>query len=173
MHMKLICGKNKFKKFIFEMFDNLYKVFGIIEDNTDYLQIHSLRLEREGAKLLRLRNPAHIAVETLCTTTLCHARTIATLSPIRFKNLVNTCSDLNARSLITLVQWLQTDPKYLGQLTTKLKLIGQEETGSVGHVVNDVMELLEMEKSREMWRKSSDPDDDEEESKPTPYGLSI
>jgi hypothetical protein len=77
---------------------------------------------------------------------------------------VNTCSDLNARSLISLVQWLQIDPKYLGQLTARLKLIGQEEEGNVGHVVKDIGALLEMEKNCELWRKSSDPEEDEEES---------
>ena len=127
-------------------------------------QVQSLKLERESAKLLRLKNTTHTATEVLCTSIVHHAKTISGLSPTRHRETLIACNDLNARSMLTLVQWLQSDQKYLSQLTSKLKLIGQEDTGSIEHVVRDVAELLSMEKNYEMWRRNADIEDDEDES---------
>jgi len=66
--------------------------------------------------------------------------------------------------MLTLVQWLQSDPKYLSQLTSKWKLISQEDEASISHVVRDMAELLNMEKNCEMWKRNPDIEDDDDDS---------
>ena len=64
--------------------------------------------------------------------------------------------------MLALVQWLQMDAKYLGQVTSKLKLIGQEDQTGISQVAKDIGTLLEMETNKTMWGKHPDDDEDDE-----------
>jgi hypothetical protein len=74
---------------------------------------HLLKIERQSAKLLNA-NSDHSGAIDLLSSSVSHF-----LSHGNWKRMQEGC-EMNARSLLTLVQWLQAEPKLLGRSLTQM-----------------------------------------------------
>lgn len=103
-------------------------------------------IEREGAKLLYSKNLAHDAIETLCTSIVSAFDAMkAPASSSLSKSALATAAELNARSLVTLVKWLQTDTKYAAQVASQLRQIRQDEEVDVLMIARKLKILTDLE----------------------------
>lgn len=109
---------------------------------------HLLKIERNGAKLLKSMGQSADAIEVLAGSTCRFLDQDATGSFSMPKALRSVCCDLNARSLVSLVQWLQVDYKNLG------RVVGQMKTDEENGLATTVRKLLFWE--NEMTRNLSE-----------------
>lgn len=118
-------------------------------------QVKLINIEREGAKLIHSKGQCREAIETLAVSIVGHAQNNAATTPIsvQSKDIVQKTSELNARSLLSLVQWLQQDYKHLAMLASQVQLGGQGDEGSVAAGVRNVKILMELEQSGIQQRK--------------------
>ena len=119
-----------------------------------------MHVEREGAKLLHVTGQHREAIETLSRSIVGNL-TIAS-SQVHPKEHVSVCSELNARSLLALVKWLQADHKSLAALMSQLKLNGQGDESATTHVAQNLKQLLEQERDSVQQKKGISLDDGEE-----------
>lgn len=115
----------------------------VYTSNSAIERMKLLRIEREVAKLLHARGQHRDAIETLSTSIVNEANGVTGTS----KETVALCQELNTRSLLSLIQWLQVDHKNLSVLASQLKVIGQGDEVGVTAVARNLKLLLEMEES--------------------------
>ena len=115
----------------------------IYTSNSAIERVKLLRIEREVAKLLHARGQHRDAIETLSTSIVNEATGLSA----GVKDTVAVCQQLNTRSLLSLVQWLQLDHKNLSALASQLKVIGQGDEVGVTAVARNVKLLLELEET--------------------------
>ena len=115
----------------------------IYTSNSAIERVKLLRIEREVAKLLHARGQHRDAIETLSTSIVNEATGLSAGA----KDTVAVCQQLNTRSLLSLVQWLQLDHKNLSALASQLKVIGQGDEVGVTAVARNVKLLLELEEA--------------------------
>ncbi len=122
---------------------------GVRISNGTVDQLKLLKMERETAKLLQCKGQNREAIETMSTSIVAHAKLNAqTISAIQNRELHATCTELNSRSLVTLVQWLQADYKNLGVLTSQLKVIGQGDDTNATYLVRNLKLLVDLEQTK-------------------------
>ena len=78
---------------------------------------HIIKLEREGAKLTHSKGQHRDGIEAMVLSILRHANVVS-LKPSQHRELIKVGGELNARSLVTLVQWMQSDHKYVNHSYT-------------------------------------------------------
>ena len=116
-----------------------------------------LRIEREVAKLTHARGQHRDAIETLSTSVVNEARLV--VETTTSKAAVGVCRQLNTRSLLLLVQWLQMDHKNLSTLASQVKVVAGDDEVDVTTVARNLKLLLEMERSGALARKRLGPYD--------------
>ncbi|KAK3583612.1 hypothetical protein CHS0354_039435 [Potamilus streckersoni] len=119
-----------------------------INDSINQLEV--IRIEREGAKLLHSMGQSREAVDILCSSVLGYINSDVQ-STIHDQNMITTCSELCARSLLTLVKWFQLDHKMLSSLASHLTAnSGQGDFNNVSFSANaahSIQLLLELEEN--------------------------
>ncbi|CAH1794898.1 unnamed protein product [Owenia fusiformis] len=109
-------------------------------------QRNMLKIERESAKLLHATSNQKEAVETISKSILTHLTIKPDELSMSEKNDESICSEMNARSILTLVKWLQGDNKYLTSLASQMKQNGQGEEAGMSVTARNLLMLLETEK---------------------------
>ncbi|GFO31315.1 serine/threonine-protein kinase smg1, partial [Plakobranchus ocellatus] len=108
-----------------------------------------LRAQREGAKLLRTLGKQRSSLDVLANSIITSCA--ASSSAASAWNPDLAWANLNARSLLTLVKWLQLDPKLLASVTSQMPQGGApggictQETNSPSPLAMKINTLLEME----------------------------
>ncbi|CAL1541344.1 unnamed protein product [Lymnaea stagnalis] len=108
------------------------------------MQKEMLKMQREGAKLLRTIGKQRSSLDVLAGSVIASSwPTDGTSS----WTLETDCAQLNAKSLLTLVKWLQADPKLLSSLTTQIAQFGQNnDSVPPSSLVSHLSSLLDLEK---------------------------
>lgn len=109
-------------------------------------QLDILKVEREGAKLLHSIGQTKDSINVLSSSVvgyICSDLQVDT----KDKTYLANCSELSARSLLTLVKWLQIDHKMLVNAASQLKLSAEDKVkdSSVSALVRNLNLLLETE----------------------------
>lgn len=102
-------------------------------------QLDVLKVERTAAKLLQATGQIKDAIDVISNSIVGQVCSDVQ-KEAKDKNLLLSCNELSARSLLTLVKWLQMDYKNLSMLTSQLRLDGD---GSV--LAHNVQLLIEIE----------------------------
>ena len=89
----------------------------------------------------------HDAIETLCASVIRSASAAGAdgLAPAQLKVMRETCGELNARSLVSLVKWLQSDSKYTAQLMAQIQQLVQDDDTNVLMVAKSLKVLSDLE----------------------------
>ena len=98
------------------------------------------------------------AIETLSTSVVNEARLV--VESETSKAAAGVCRQLNTRSLLLLVQWLQLDHKNLSTLASQVKVVAGDV--EVAEVARNLKLLLEMERSGALVCKGPVPCDSAE-----------
>lgn len=118
--------------------------------NNGINQLEVIRIEREGAKLLHSMGQSREAVDILCSSVLGYINSDVQ-NTVHDRNMITTCSELCARSLLTLVKWFQLDHKMLSSLAIHLTAnSGQGDFNNVNFSSNaarSIQLLLELEEN--------------------------
>ena len=85
------------------------------------------------------------AIETLSTSVVNEARLVVETSTSNAA--AGVCRQLNTRSLLLLVQWLQLDHKNIATLASQVKVVAGDDEVGVTEVARNLKVLLEMERS--------------------------
>lgn len=107
-------------------------------------QLEIIRIEREGAKLLHSMGHSREAVDILCSSVLGYISGDVQ-STLHDQNVITTCSELCARSLLTLVKWFQLDHKMLSNLASQLT--SNSGQGDLVNAARSIQLLLELEEN--------------------------
>ena len=116
-----------------------------------------LRIEREVSKLMHARGQHRDAIETLSTSVVNEARLV--VESQTSKVAAGVCRQLNTRSLLLLVQWLQLDHKNLATLASQVKVVAGDYAVEVTEVARNLKLLLDMERSGALASKGLVPCD--------------
>ncbi|OWF37806.1 serine/threonine-protein kinase SMG1-like [Mizuhopecten yessoensis] len=111
-------------------------------------QLDILKVEREGAKLLHSIGQNKDSINILSSSVVGYICSDLQVD-LKDKVTLTSCSELSARSLLTLVKWLQIDYKMLVSVAGQLKLTGASEDkvkdSNVSALVHNLNLLLETE----------------------------
>ncbi|XP_059145931.1 serine/threonine-protein kinase SMG1-like [Physella acuta] len=117
------------------------------------MQKEMLKMQREGAKLLRTIGKQRSSLDVLAGSVVASIWSID--DPSNW-NQDQECAHLNAKSLLTLVKWLQADPKLLSSLTSQIPQVGvNNDSNPPSSLVKHLNTLLELETSAVKRGKAS------------------
>ena len=106
-------------------------------------QYDILKIERESAKLLHDISQYKDSVEVL-SNSIVSSLLLGDLHKVKKPSAIG-CGELCARSLVTLVKWLQMDQKLLANVTSQVRLTGQGDGTGASPIVRNLKLLLESE----------------------------
>ncbi|XP_041362847.1 serine/threonine-protein kinase SMG1-like [Gigantopelta aegis] len=106
-------------------------------------QYDVLKIERESAKLLHDISQYKDSIEVL-SNSIVSSLLLGDLHKVK-KTSATGCGELCAQSLVTLVKWLQTDQKLLGNITSQVRQTGQGDGAGASSIVRNLKLLLESE----------------------------
>uniref|UniRef100_A0A2C9LZC5 non-specific serine/threonine protein kinase n=1 Tax=Biomphalaria glabrata TaxID=6526 RepID=A0A2C9LZC5_BIOGL len=106
------------------------------------MQKEMLMLQREGAKLLRTMGKQRSSLDVLAGSVIASSWPSSGTSNW---TLDLDCTQLNAKSLLTLVKWLQADPKLLSLLTSHIEGNG-DASSTISSLASHLSSLLDLEK---------------------------
>ncbi|XP_052059400.1 serine/threonine-protein kinase SMG1-like isoform X1 [Mytilus californianus] len=107
--------------------------------NSSINQIDVLRVERTAAKLLQSTGQLKDGIDIISNSIVGHVCSDLQ-KDVKDKSLLLQCNELSARSLLTIVKWLQIDHKNLSSLTSQLRIEGDSSVLS-----HNIQMLLEVE----------------------------
>jgi hypothetical protein len=118
----------------------LLKALNNLQDNQSAIgQVELLKIEREASKLLLAVSQPGDAQEMISKS----AVHFATVEPKQYEAYF--MYDLNSRSVLTLVKWLQADHKVLSSSVSQIKMIGKADESSVGQFARNLKALMDLE----------------------------
>ncbi|KAH9498432.1 Serine/threonine-protein kinase smg1 [Bulinus truncatus] len=106
------------------------------------MQKEMLMMQREGAKLLRTMGKQRSSLDVLAGSVIASSWPTSGTSNW---TLDIDCAQLNAKSLLTLVKWLQADPKLLSLLTSQIDT-SSDSNSTLSSLASHISSLLELEK---------------------------
>ncbi|CAC5378702.1 unnamed protein product [Mytilus coruscus] len=107
--------------------------------NSSINQLDVLRVERTAAKLLQATGQLKDGIDIISNSIVGHVCSDLQ-KDVKDKSLLLQCNELSARSLLTIVKWLQIDHKNLSSLTSQLRIEGDSSVLS-----HNIQLLLEVE----------------------------
>ncbi|XP_064619648.1 serine/threonine-protein kinase SMG1-like isoform X2 [Lineus longissimus] len=136
----------------------LLKALNNLQDSQSSLgHLELLKIEREASKLLLAVSQPGDAQEMMSKSAVHFAST----EPKPYEAYL--VGDLNARSLLTLVKWLQADHKALSMYVSQYKMIGRGDESSVGQMARNLKALMDLEAAGAERRQGIILDDDDVE----------
>lgn len=108
--------------------------------NSSINQLDVLRVERTAAKLLQATGQLKDGIDIISNSIVGHVCSDLH-KDFKDKSLLLQCNELSARSLLTIVKWLQIDHKNLSSLTSQLRIEG----GDSSVLSHNIQLLLEVE----------------------------